>query len=180
MKKITAILFVLVICIFSTACAKNKSAEQLSEPKNSAQVTKPSENEKDKNLITTVHLGEEFLIGEGEYAVTINSLRKIKDDEGNPAVVVNYSFTNKTKEPTSTLFALLIQVFQDEKELDPALIMEGVRHEHSGKEIQPQETLHDCEEAFVLTSENKLQIEIIAISDVVTGKKVILSAGVPK
>lgn len=180
MKKFLGIVLAFVICVFLAACAENKTAEQPSAPKNSTEVTKPNENEKGKSLITQVHLGEEFLIGGGEYAVTINSLRKVEDDEGNPAVVVNYSFTNKTMESTSTLFALLIQVFQDDKELDPALVMEGVHYEHSGKEIKPQETLQDCEEAFVMTSENKLQIEITSMRDVITGKKAVIEVDAPK
>lgn len=59
---------------------------------------------------------------ESKYAVTINSATPTTDYDGNPAVVVNYTFTNNSDDTTSMAAAVYAQVFQNGVQCDTAFV----------------------------------------------------------
>ena len=64
---------------------------------------------------------EEQQAPESDYAVTIDGSRMGTDYEGNPCIIVDFTFTNNSDEATSMAVAANIEVYQDGVELDTAI-----------------------------------------------------------
>ena len=57
-----------------------------------------------------------------DYAVTIDGATVTEDYEGNPAVIVDYTFTNNSDEATSFAVACSPKVFQNGVQLETAIV----------------------------------------------------------
>lgn len=90
----------------------------------------------------------------GDYVVEVKGAKLAKDYDGNPAIVIDYAFTNASDETTSAFVALSDQAFQDGVSLESAIISDDSVYDSdlSWKDIRPGTTL-DCQTAFILTSE---------------------------
>ena len=91
----------------------------------------------------------------GNYDVEIKDAFLAKDYEGNPAIVVNYTWTNNSEDTTSAMVALIGKAFQDGVQLETAITdgsIEGYDAEASMKEMRPG-TTQDFQEVYVMTSE---------------------------
>ncbi|NLG10278.1 MAG: DUF5067 domain-containing protein [Coriobacteriaceae bacterium] len=100
-------------------------------------------------------------IAESEYAVTIEDSRIGEDYEGKKALIVNYSFTNSSEEPTSFLVAIMPQAFQNGVELSTATISfsdDSYDHESSLKDIKPGATI-TVSSAFILDDSSVVTVE---------------------
>lgn len=64
---------------------------------------------------------EEEQAPESDYAVTIDGCSMATDYEGNPCVVVDFTFTNNSDEATSMGAATNVEVYQDGVELEMAI-----------------------------------------------------------
>lgn len=110
----------------------------------------------------------------GDYHVEINSAFLVEDYGENPALVVNYSWTNNSDETTSAMVAVHEKAFQDGVQLDPAILIsvDGYEAGTSMKEVRPGTTI-DIQCAFELTSNTSIVefeiSELISLSkDMVT------------
>ena len=76
------------------------------------------------------------------------------DYEGNPAIVVTYSWTNNSTETTSAIVALHDKAFQDGVQLEVAMmdVVDGYDAGASMLDVQPGGT-QDFQQAYVCTSE---------------------------
>lgn len=106
----------------------------------------------------------------GAYHVEIKSAKLAEDYDGNPAIIVTYSWTNNSDETTSAMVSIGEKAFQDGVQLDTAFIMDSTAFDaDSGmKEIRPGTTI-DVQCAFLLTSETStVEVELtewISFSD---------------
>lgn len=93
----------------------------------------------------------------GDYVVEVKGAKLAKDYEGNPAIVVDYAFTNNSTETKSAFVALTDKAFQDGVSLETAIISDDSVYDSdlSWKDIRPGTTL-DCQTAFILTSETSI------------------------
>lgn len=98
---------------------------------------------------------------DAEFVVTIDGSRVTKDYEGNPALVVDYTFTNNSEETTSFMLAAHSKAFQDGVQLEVAMIMDDANFsvENGMKDLRPGTSLA-IQEAFVLTSESDVELEV--------------------
>ena len=90
----------------------------------------------------------------GAYHVEIKDAAIVPDYEENPAIVINYAWTNNSDETTSAMMSILEKAFQDGVELDNAIILDSSLYnaELSSKDVRPGTTI-DVQCAFALTSE---------------------------
>lgn len=58
----------------------------------------------------------------GNYHVEIKNAAITNDYEGNPAIIITYSWTNNSEETTSAMIAILDRAYQDGVQLEPAII----------------------------------------------------------
>ena len=98
----------------------------------------------------------------GDYTVEIQSATITQDYEGNPAVVIDYSWTNNSSETTSPLFSVTTAVFQDGVGLESALITDNSVYDSSMHmaDVRPGTTI-EVQEAFSLyNTTSPIEVEI--------------------
>ena len=85
----------------------------------------------------------------GDYTVVIKSATVTTDYEGNPAIVVNYNWTNGSTETKMALTAVLAKAFQDGVQLDSAMMLSDNYAPNTATELKPGASL-GVQAAFVL------------------------------
>lgn len=117
-----------------------------------------SNSNSNSNSNTTTNTGNGNL---GDYDVEIKGAVTTTDYEGNPAIVVTYSWTNNSDETTSCMTSVIASAFQDGVELETAIIMDDSVFDASPymKDVRPGTTI-DIQQAFELTSSSNVEIEI--------------------
>ena len=172
-------LFIVVLSLGLIGCGSDESG-QVSAPESSntteSKDGKPVEAAGEEK---GVKIGDEISLDGGNYLVKINEIRRSKDHEGVPAVVLNYTFTNNSDETTSALLAVFFSVFQDGVELEPGLFVDGEEVENGLKDLRPGNAI-DCETSFLMSSENELEIEISSMAEMFSGDVVLLKVDAPK
>lgn len=109
----------------------------------------------------------------GDYDVTIGDCAFGEDYEGNKMIVVNYDFTNNSDEAIMPLVGVTMKAFQDGVELEMAIAMDANVYDAgiAQKEVKPGASLAGCQNAYVLTSESPVEVEVSPmIGDVVLTK----------
>lgn len=97
-----------------------------------------------------------------KYDVKITGAKTCKDYEGNPAILISYSWTNNSDETTSPMGTLMEEAFQDGKQLDTAIC--DFEMQSSMTEARPGTTL-DVEVAYSMPSTSAVEFELSAIED---------------
>lgn len=99
----------------------------------------------------------------GDYSVVISSCRLAEDYEGTPIVIVKYSFTNNSDEPTSFWVALKATVYQNDIGLNECILVDDSANYSSDnqmKEIKKGATL-DIEVAYELNdTTTPIEVEV--------------------
>lgn len=93
----------------------------------------------------------------GAYHVEIKDATLVHDYDGNPSIVITYSWTNNSEDTTSAMMSILEKAFQDGVELDTAMIFDSGIYDSgaSSKDVRPGTTI-DVQCAFTLTSETSI------------------------
>lgn len=98
----------------------------------------------------------------GDYHVEIKSAALAQDYEGNPAVVITYSWTNNSEDTTSPMVAVSTSVFQNGVGMDSAIIGDDTVCDSMTQmtEVRPGTTI-DVQEAFSLSdTTSPIEVEI--------------------
>lgn len=97
----------------------------------------------------------------GDYSVEIKGASIGEDYNGNPIIVVTYSWTNNSDETKAAAFTLLSKAFQDGVELENAIVANSELYDSGAsiREIRPGATL-DVQSAFVMTSNSIVEFEL--------------------
>lgn len=95
------------------------------------------------------------------YAVTIDGSHQTKDYEGNPALVVDFTFANNSDEASMFLTAVSAKAFQNGVELEMAMIIDDKKYDAGlgQKEIKPGAKTK-VQSAWVLTDKSEVTIEL--------------------
>lgn len=90
----------------------------------------------------------------GDYHVNIEGFQVVEDYDGNPAIVIDYTWTNNSDETKRADVTILEKAFQDGVQLEAAFIADRSIYDYStsAKDIRPGTTI-DVQCAFTLTSE---------------------------
>lgn len=162
-RRILALLAALVLLLSLTACGGDSSAgdsgqadAKTQEPE--APVESTGGEDESGTGGSTESGGKMEQSGTlGDYAVAIKGATLATDYEGNPAIIITYSWTNNSEETTSDMASMMGKAFQDGVQLDTAIIMDvdGYDSEASMKDVRPGTTI-DIQCAYLLTSETSV------------------------
>ena len=98
---------------------------------------------------------------EDKYYIEVLSARKSKDYSGKDAVIVHYRYTNNSDEAQSFMFAVNAQAFQNNVELETAIIIgdKSYNSENSLKDVKPGGTI-EVQEAYILQDNSPVTVEV--------------------
>ena len=96
---------------------------------------------------------------DAEYAVTIDGSAMTEDYEGNPAMIVDFSFTNNSDEATSPAVAVHAKAFQNGTELELAVVADAEESGKSMNEVKPGSSI-TYESAYELADMSDLTVEV--------------------
>ena len=125
-----------------TACGGESEAEPEAVAEEQAQEAEPAEQ-----------------APASDYAVTIDGATVTTDYDGNPAVIVDYTFTNNSDEATSFSAACYAKVFQNGVQLEPAIVTSEDLGNGSIAEIKPGATTQ-VRSAYTLTDQSDISVEV--------------------
>ena len=98
----------------------------------------------------------------GDYAVEIKSATMTQDSDGNPAVIITYSWTNNSSETTSPMGSISTAVFQDGVGMDSAFVYDDPTYDGGmySTDVRPGTTV-DVQQAFELSNTTSpIEVEI--------------------
>ena len=98
----------------------------------------------------------------GDYVVEIKSAVVVQDYDGNPTVVITYSWTNNSSETTSPMLSISTAVFQDGVGMNSAFIYDDPAYDGDmyTTDVRPGTTV-DVQEAFELNNTTSpIEVEI--------------------
>lgn len=98
----------------------------------------------------------------GDYAVEIKSATVTQDYDGNPAVIITYSWTNNSSETTSPMLSISTAVFQDGIGMDSAFIYDDPDYDGGmySTDVRPGTTI-EVQQAFELSNTTSpIEVEI--------------------
>ena len=95
---------------------------------------------------------------EADYAVTIDGSEMTKDYEGNPAMIVDFTFTNNSDDATSFAAACSQNAFQNGVELEMAITADDLGNGYMA-EVKPGAST-TARLAYVLSDESDVSVEV--------------------
>jgi hypothetical protein len=98
----------------------------------------------------------------GSYHIVINGAKKDKDYEGNPVIVISYTWTNNSDETTSPMGCLMTQAFQDGVSMDMGVL--DYEYNDGTKEVRPGTSI-DVDAVYNLTSDSTVEFEVSALEE---------------
>lgn len=109
----------------------------------------------------TPRTGEGTGIIDDKYYIEVLSARKSKDYSGKDVVIISYRYTNNSNETQSFMFAFNTQVFQNNVELESAIVTndKSYNSENSLKDIKPGGTI-EVQEAYILQDDSPVTVEV--------------------
>lgn len=109
-----------------------------------------------------------------EYVVTIDGSTQSTDYEGKPVLIVDYTFTNNSNRDANFAFAVSAQAFQNDVELETAIVVDAVDSSAILKDIKPGASL-PVQSAYVLSDTSDVTVEVkelISFDDTLIAQKV--------
>ena len=97
-----------------------------------------------------------------KYDVKIKGAQLCEDYEGNPAIIITYSWTNGSDETTSPMGSMMGEAFQDGVQIETAIV--DFEYKDSMTDVRPGTTI-DVEVIYEMTSQSKVEFEISALED---------------
>ena len=157
-KRVLAMIFAAFMALSLTACGGDSSASGT----DSASEGAPAESQQEE---TPEEPSEPEPTDSGavdDYDVTIGDCTFGTDLDGNKIIVVNYGFTNNSDETIAPFVAVTMNAFQDGVQLDMAIVADASVYDASigQKQLKPGASLTGCQNAYVLSSESPVEIEV--------------------
>ena len=156
-KCLAALLGAFVLAIALVGCGGGSSSAPADEkPTEEAEQAQTAEQEEEAEP-------EEAAAAESPYAVTIDGAETSTDYDGNPAIIVTYTFTNNAEEATSFWVALSTEVYQDGVQLEQTYV-EGMDSDAEMKNIKTGASI-EVQVAYVLDSTSEVEVEVYELFD---------------
>lgn len=148
MKRYLALILALCLCFALAACggATETAAPEADNPGTEAPETEAPETEQPETPSAAATLEE--------YAVEIKSAALGEDYEGNPAIMITFSWTNNSEETVMPMVAVVTRAFQGGVGLDSAIIVGNDNYDGDAysTEVRPGTTI-DVQVAYALRDE---------------------------
>lgn len=151
-KCLAALLGAFVLAIALVGCGGGSSSAPADEkPTEEAEQAQTAEQEEEAEP-------EEAAAAESPYAVTIDGAETSTDYDGNPCIVVTYTFTNNSDEAISFFGAIAPEVYQDGVQLD-VTYCEGIDSDNEMNNIKTGASIQ-VQTAYALNSESDVEVEV--------------------
>lgn len=137
----------------SSAPADEKPTEEVEQAQTAEETTEQEEEAE----------SEEAPAAESPYVVTIDGAETSTDYDGNPAIIVTYTFTNNAEEATSFWVALSTEVYQDGVQLEQTYV-EGMDSDAEMKNIKTGASI-EVQVAYALDSTSEVEVEVYELFD---------------
>ncbi|TJW11258.1 DUF5067 domain-containing protein [Parvibacter caecicola] len=136
---------VVTVAMYATAGSGQQTADDVPAPSQQQAAQQQSAQGEDQQPQAAQSSQEST-----SYEVVIGEARTVEDYQGNPAVVVSYTFTNNSDEAVSPMVAVHAKAFQNGVELDTAFLTEDAETAKAMNEVKPGASI-TYEDAYKLT-----------------------------
>lgn len=147
MKKYLVLSMLLCISFAITSCGGNTEATETGTKTEVGQ-------EQDVGNLAETKTEKDTSSGElGDFTFSINNYSLANDYEGNPAIIVDFDFTNNSEEAANFITVAIPKLFQDGVQLENAIIMDNDTYNSNNemKDIKPGVTLN-VQQSWVLSN----------------------------
>lgn len=130
-----------------------------------------SDTSKDSNTKVKVEKEEEkttkvnednMIVDQDTMAFKLDGIKVCKDYEGNNALEINYTFTNKQEEATSALVGVCIDGYQNGKQMEIAIVDSNEFNEQTN--LKKGITQDNCKNYYVLSDDSNVELEVYETS----------------
>ena len=154
MKRWIVAVMCLALCLSLVACGGSSDNQDSSGGDTQQQTQTNTPNDAPEDNETNDEGAEEQQSNSadlGDYHVEIKSAALAQDYEGNPALVVTYSWTNNSEDTTSAMVSVSCSAFQNGVGLESAIIMDDSVYDSDSfmTDVRPGTTI-DVQSAFLL------------------------------
>lgn len=158
-KKALSMIFAAFMALSLAACSNDTSASDTPATGGETAETQ-QETAKEPSEPETTDSG-----AVGDYDVTIGDCAFTSDIDGNKTIIVNYDFTNNSDDTIAPFIALDMKAYQDGVSLEIAFVMDADVYDAGigQKEIKPGASITGCQNAYVLTSNSPVEVEVGAL-----------------
>lgn len=149
-KKVLIMVFAAFMALSLAACGETEANTDQQEQQREEQTEQQTDPEKtDAGAV-------------GDYDVTIGDCAFTSDIDGNKTIIVNYDFTNNSDDTIAPFIALDMKAYQDGVSLEIAFVMDADVYDAGigQKEIKPGASITGCQNAYVLTSNSPVEVEV--------------------
>ena len=161
-KNVIVSLSLATVIAMLAACSAGGNEPQPTEETTSPTVETPIESKEQNDVSSETQASTPLNAATvGDYYVEIKSASLSTDYEGNPAIIITYSWTNNSEDTTSAMTSVSCSAFQDGVGLETAIILDDAYDAGSSMtEVRPGTTI-DVQSAFVLLDETSVvEIEV--------------------
>lgn len=121
--------------------------------------TSNTEDTQVKQEETTTSIDPNNMVVEQEMMTfKLDGIKVVKDYEGNNALEINYTFTNKQEEATSALVGVCTDGYQNGKEMEVAIVDRSEFKEQV--DLKKGVSQDNCTNYLVLTDDSEVELEV--------------------
>lgn len=163
--KISSLLVAGILSVSTVGC-NNSSNTEVDKPKEQVEQSAKEENKEENKEEKVV---DTMLVANDDVEIKITGIELGKDYEGKDVLIVKYNFTNNGEEPTSAMMNAHMQAFQNGKEIETAIMVDGNEY-NDQLDIMKGITQEDCWYTFAL--EDMSEVTLFVKAEWVFGDKV--------
>ena len=177
-KKMLSLLLIAALMLSLCACGSSESTETSKTTQNKNTTVLEAPPKETEAPVEPLAASGDL----GDVSVAIGDLEHIKDYDGNPAILIYFTFTNNSEENQSAMISLSCKAFQNGIGLEDAFIVDENVYDSSDlmKEIQPGSTI-ELAKAYTLSSDTApvefVVSESITFNDTKLGKTYEIAPG---
>lgn len=113
--------------------------------------------EKEKEKSNKVD-SDNMILDQETMTFKLDGVKVIKDYDGNDALEINYTFTNKQEEATSALVGVCIDGYQNGKQMEIAIVDTDEFNEQTN--LKKGITQDNCKNYYVLSDDSPVELEV--------------------
>lgn len=114
--------------------------------------------EKQEEEIATSVKSDDMVVDQEMITFKLDGIKVVKDYEGNDALEINYTFTNKQEDATSALVGVCTDGYQNGKEMEIAIVDRSEFKEQI--DLKKGVSQDNCTNYLVLTDDSEVELEV--------------------
>lgn len=155
MKKVLSILTASILAGSLMVGCSSDTSDTSKDSNTKVKVEKPKEK-------TTKVNADNMIVDQETMKFKLDGVKVVKDYEGNDALEINYTFTNKQEDATSALVGVCIDGYQNGKEMEIAIVNDSEFNEQT--DLKNGVTQDNCKSYHVLSDDSPVELEVYETS----------------